>query len=199
MAMKEIRSIEVQPADEEITVQLWMSFGWELKNNQRVKTQDVQKYTGQDNEGTSYFETTRGVDFIKLTFERDPERKNYAELVELENQYNLPLPSIPSSVPSPPAQPRRLGLLQVIITVVGLILINFFIPGINNNIIKILSIVAVAIIIFRFISSPKKLKEWTQKKEAYEAYEKYLPEAEKALSEAMRKHSDVLQKARSLV
>lgn len=89
MAMKDIKSIEVAPEDEERTTQLWMSFGWELKNNQRVKTQDVQKFTGQDKDGTEHYQTTRGVDFIKLTFERDPERKTTPSLKRLKSSIPL--------------------------------------------------------------------------------------------------------------
>jgi ribosomal protein L7/L12 len=88
MAMKDFQSIQVAPGTEDETVRLWMSFGWELKNKQRVKTQDVQKYTGQSvDHSTSYYETTRGVDFFELSFERDKSRPNYAELVQLEKQY----------------------------------------------------------------------------------------------------------------
>ena len=123
--MKEIRSIEVAPADEDKTVQLWMSFGWELKNNQRVKTQDVQKYTGQDSDGTKYYQTTQGVDFIKLTFERDPERKNYAELKALQEQYFAPLPDLRTTSPGEkPKKPGIFGLIMMIISfVVGAFLL----------------------------------------------------------------------------
>jgi hypothetical protein len=146
MAMKDIKSIDVNPADEEKTIQLWMSFGWELKNNQRVKTQDVQKFTGQDSDGTKHYETTRGVDFTKLTFERNPEIKNYSELKSLEEQY------YGVEFPSPPAAPVRFGCLWLVLAVIGLFL--FIVPG-------------VAIIIWRFVSYSKKKKVFDKEYAVY--------------------------------
>ena len=213
MAIKDIKSLEVAPEDEEKTIQLWQCFGWEMKSTQRVKTQDAQMYTGQNSDRTtSYYETTKGVDFFELTFERDPERNNYAELVELEKQYYTPLPSIPAPAsisnptpPSPPERPGRIGIGWGILAVIGLFL--GFVPGI-------------IIIIWRLVSYPMRLKSWKQKNDEYE---KALPqaekahseavlatekarsqaenaraEAEKALSEAKKKRSDALEKARSI-
>ncbi len=188
MALKDVKSIEVKPADEDQTVQLWMSFGWELKSNQRIKTQDVQRFTHQDSDGTKHYETTFGVDFIKLTFERDPERKNYAELVELEKLYNTPLPSIPTPPSFDENEPKRMGFGWGILSVVGLLL--YIIPG-------------VIIIIWRLASYNKRVAKWKEKKDNYEkksvkdneAYN----EAVKANSEAKKKRSEALEKARALV
>jgi hypothetical protein len=162
MAMKDVKSIEVAPDDEEKTVQLWMSFGWEFKNNQRVKTQDVQKFTGQDSDGTEHYQTTRGVDFIKLTFERDPERKNYTELKSLEGQYY--------SVKDPlyPEEPVRFGMLWGLLIAVGLI----FFP------------ISIAIIIWRCVRYSKKKKIWN---EAYAIYSKELDATEKKRKELLGK------------
>jgi hypothetical protein len=163
MAMKDIKSIEVDPADEDETIQLWMSFGWELKNNQRVKTQDVQKFTGQDSDGTKHYETTQGVDFIKLTFERSPEIKNYSELKSLEEQY------YGVEFPSPPDEPVRFGCLWLVLSVIGLFL--FVVPGI-------------AIIIWRCVSYPKKEKVYEQE---YAVYKTALDDAEKKCQELLKK------------
>ena len=188
MAIKDIKSIDVEPKDEEKTVQLWMSFGWELKNNQRVKTQDVQKFVGQDSDGTEHFKTIRGEDFTKLTFERDPERKNYEELVELEKQYYAPLPSIPSIPQFNQSKPKRFGLLWGILAVVGILF--YILPGI-------------IIIIWRCASYNKRFKSWMNEKEAYEKKSaeanKAYPEAVKANSEAKKKRSEILERARALV
>ena len=163
MAMKDLKSFTVDPEDEEKTVQKWMSFGWELKSTQEVKTQDVQKFTGQDSDGTEHYQTTRGEHYIKLTFERDPERKNYAELKSLEGQYN--------SVKNPnlPAAPSRFGCLWLILAVVGLF--AFILPG-------------VIIIIWRFVSYSKKKKVWD---EEYATYSKELEAAKKKRQEILQK------------
>jgi hypothetical protein len=47
MAMKDIKSIQVTPANEEGTVRLFQFFGWELKSTQEVKTQDSQVFPPQ--------------------------------------------------------------------------------------------------------------------------------------------------------
>jgi hypothetical protein len=176
MAMRDIKSIEVVPEDEEKTVRLWMSFGWELKNNQRVKTQDVQRFTGQDSDGTEHYQTTRGVDFIKLTFERDPERKNYAELKSLEEQYYaIPDPVLPTQ---DYVYPVRFGLLWGILTAIGLFL--YVVPGI-------------IIIVWRLVRYKKKVAEVEPKRQVFLARKK---EAE---LEVMRKSQEILKKAQSLV
>jgi len=191
MAMKDFKSVSgVAPGKEDEVVRLWMSFGWELKDKQRVKTQDAQKYAGQSSDlKTSYYETVQGVDFFELTFERDPDRKNYAELVELEKQYYAPLPSVPKKVPAPSEKPKMFGTKWIIITIIGLFLSIF--PG-------------VIIILWRLISYPSKSASWRQEKEAYDRSSS--PEAvaertsaEKALSEAKKKRSETLEKAKSLV
>jgi len=206
MAMKDIKSIEVPPADEEKTVQLWMSFGWELKNNQRVKTQDVQKYAGQSSDHTTkYYETIRGEDFVKLTFERDPERKNYAELKALEAQYDAPLPSLTAS--SPGAEPKKPGIFGLIMTVIFLLLgalllltISGGVSGGETAVGFIIFIIVFFILgirgIVRRTTFSSKLKNWETRNEAYQTKH---AEEEKALSEAKKKRADVLEKARSLV
>ena len=116
MAMKDFQSLQVTPGDEDATVRLWMSFGWELKNKQRVKTADSQRFTGQDNDGTEHYQTTFGVDFFELTFERDPERKNYSTLKSLENEYY--------SIKDPPypEEPVLFGKIWLILGFGGLLL-----------------------------------------------------------------------------
>jgi hypothetical protein len=134
---KEIKSISVPPSAEEETINVWQTFGWEFKSTQEVKTQDVQVFTGQDSDGTEHYRTTRGEHYVKLTFERDPTRENYAELVSLERQYN--------AVPGPGAPPVRFGKLWTIISGIGLFL--WVVPG-------------VIIIIWRCVSYSKKSKQW---------------------------------------
>jgi len=201
MAMKDIKSIEVAPNDEEKTVQLWMSFGWELKNNQRVKTQDVQRFTGQDSDGTEHYETTRGVDFIKLTFERDPERKNYAELKALEEQYYAPLPSLKTSAPGD--RPKKPGVFSLIMMVIFLLVGTLFlVGGIFNGPSVILLLIGVVLLglgirsIIQRKTFSSRLKSWEA---ANEAYQTNHAAEEKAIAEAKKKRADALEKARALV
>ena len=128
---KEIKSINVNPSDEEETINVWQTFGWEFKSTQEVKTSD-QHWEDNDN-----YYTKKGEHYVKVTFERDPAQQNYTELVSLEKQYN--------DVPGPRDPPVRFGMLWLIISVIGLII--FTIPGI-------------LIIVWRFASYPKKKKQW---------------------------------------
>jgi len=200
MAIKDFETIDVAPEDEKKTVQVWMSFGWELKNTERIKTQDVQKYTGQDRDGTKYYQTTKGDDFVKLTFERDPERKNYAELKALEKQYYAKLPSFQAS--SPGAKPKKPGVFSLIMTVIGLVLGTLLlVSGIFASEVSFILFGVVFLVlgirgVIRRTSFPSKLKSWEARNEVYQSKHS---EEEKALSEAKKKRDDALEKARSLV
>jgi len=163
MAMKDVKSIQVDPDEEEGAVRLFQSFGWELKSTQEVKTQDVQMFTGQDSDGTEHYRTTRGEHYVKLTFERDPARQNYAELKSLEAQYY----SVKN--PSYPEEPVRFGMLWIIVSAIGLFI--YVVPG-------------VLIIVWRCVRYSKKKKTWD---EEYAVYSKERDAAEKKRNELLEK------------
>ncbi len=75
--MIESKSLQVHPALENSTIELWQNFGWSLKS-----TQEVNKYAGEDEDYT-YTES-----YIKLAFQRDTSIPNYAKIKELEDKYN---------------------------------------------------------------------------------------------------------------
>jgi hypothetical protein len=132
---KEIKSINVDPSEEEETINEWQSFGWEFKSTQEVKTSDSSHLERRGD--TIYNVTKSGDHYVKLTFERDPARQNYAELVSLERQYN--------AVPGPGIPPVRFGKLWLIVSGIGLLF--YVLPG-------------VLIIIWRCVSYSKKNKQW---------------------------------------
>jgi hypothetical protein len=123
MAMKETKFIQVGPREVERKIILWRSFGWEMVGApQEIKTQDVQTFTGQDSDGTEHYQTKSGEHYVKLTFERDPARQNYAELKSLEEQYyGIKEPSYPDS-------PILFGCLWIILSIVGFFL--FIVPAV---------------------------------------------------------------------
>jgi len=162
MAMKDIKSITVAPSAEESSVRLFQSFGWELKSTQEVKTQDAQIFTGQDRDGTEHYRTTKGEHYIKLTFERDPARQNYAELKSLESQY------YGVNEPDCPVEPG-FGLIWVVLIIIGLIAMVF--PGI-------------IILVLRIIFYIKKKKTWEA---AFAVYQKESAEAESKRSSLLSK------------
>jgi hypothetical protein len=163
MAMKDIKSITVAPDEEEESVKLFQSFGWELKSTQEVKTQDVQTFTGQDSDGTEHYQTKSGEHYIKLTFERDPARQNYAELKTLEGQYyGVDIPVCPKS-------PTLFSMIWIILIIVGLIAMIF--PG-------------VIILVLKIVFYVKKKKAYNI---AYAAYQKDKTAANSKRSEIISK------------
>lgn len=130
MAMKITKSTTVEPGTEDNETNIWRSFGWELVGSQEVRTQDTQVFTGQDSDGTEHYRTTKGVHYVKLTFERDPARPNYNELKSLEEQYYA------IKDPYYPEAPRFITMLWLILIVVGFI--AYVIPGIILLVIHII-------------------------------------------------------------
>jgi len=162
---KEIKSFSVAPSKEESTINLWQSFGWELKSTQEVKTEDSSHL---ERRGDSIYSVTKsGEHYIKLTFERDPARQNYAELKSIEEQYH--------SINDPycPIEPKRFGSFWGIAAVVGML---WIIPGI-------------AIIIWRISSYPKKKKLYD---EAYAVYSREYEAAEKKKRELLEKAKSLI-------
>jgi hypothetical protein len=173
MAAKEIKSVSVPPAAEEDTINQWQSFGWELKSSQEVKTKD----SHLEKDGDKLVSVTETEHYVKLTFERDPARQNYAELKSLEAQFN--------AASHPGNSPKRFGLLWLILAGILVIFgISFLSSGGVFGV--ILGIIAIAggvfILVMRIRSYPKRLQPWT---DAYNAYEKT--------------RSDALEKAKALV
>ena len=148
MAMKELKSFSVAPGTEEEEIQLWRSFGWELVGApQEVRTADSQVFTGQDSDGTEHYQTTAGVHYIKLTFERNPERKNYSELKALEEQFDsLKKPTIWE-------KPQLITKLWLILIGVGLLL--YVLPGI-------------ILLVIHIIKYKKDTKLWNSSYERYQ-------------------------------
>lgn len=162
MAMKEIKSFSVQPGEEEDTIQLWQSFGWELKG---APQEIYNKDSHIESKGDDLYNVTTTTHYIKLTFERDPERKNYDELKSLETQYHeLKDPYDPYC-----DKPRIFfGTLITIISVILWIVIlgNFF-----DKFPVLLGISVFlgfpAILIFRLVTYPKRRKAWKNTCEIY--------------------------------
>lgn len=169
MALKEFKSITVAPGTEEDEIRLWQTFGWELVGApQEVRTSDSQIKTGAD-ENYDYYKTIAGVHYIKLSFERKPERQNYEKLKSLETQYyEIKDPWRPY----PP--PGFITLLWVIL--IGLGFVCAVIPGI-------------ILLILRIIIYIKKNKQYD------EDYAKY----QEKMKDVKAKREEILAEAESLV
>ena len=130
MAMKDIKTKQVPPNREEETIKLFQTFGWELKSTQEIKLQANSSFVGQDADGTEHYHVHAAEHYIKLTFERDPERPNYNELKSLEEQYYA------LKEPYYPEAPRFITKLWLILIGVGLL--AYIIPGVILLVIHII-------------------------------------------------------------
>lgn len=182
MAMKEFKSFSVLPSEEEDTIKLWQTFGWELVG---APQEIYNKDSNLERKGDDIYSVTTTTHYIKLTFERDPERKNYDELKSLETQYyDLKDPYYPYNKPK-----IFFGTLITIICVVLWIVIlgNFFdkFPYVGIGIF----VGFPAILIFRLATYPKRRKVWKNELEEYN----------NELSLVNSKREEIMSKAQSLV
>lgn len=121
--MLETKSFTVHPDDEQSTIDLWASFGWNLKSSQEVKTKD----SHLEQRGGQLVSVTESEHYVKLVFERDNQRANYQRLVELENTYY----DIMARKPVPPKG------IKIIIAL--LLLCLYVVPGVIYIVFKIMT------------------------------------------------------------
>lgn len=91
---KEIKTLKVSAARETATIRTYQCFGWELLSNQEIYSKDshLEKW------GNTTYSVTETTHYVKLTFERTPEKLvNYQRIVQLENEYH--------ALPAPPKKP----------------------------------------------------------------------------------------------
>ena len=109
---KEVKSVDVHPDNEALTIERFQAFGWEFHSTQEI-SDNYQERVGDD-----IYQIREKK--IKLTFQRDRNMTNYSQLVELEKEYY--------AVPSAPYKPVKYGTMWLIITGLGFLL--YIIPGI---------------------------------------------------------------------
>jgi len=166
--MKETKFVEVSPDDANETIETWAHFGWELLGAPQEINYTTTHRTQEtdDHYASEYTEKTH---YVKITFQRDTERKNYAELKSLETEfYNLKNP------PDTRYYPELFGCLWIILSIIGLIL--FVAPGI-------------AIIVWRFVRYSKLKKIYGEQSVVYN----------KELEVVNNKRQEILDKAKTLV
>lgn len=87
---KETKTINVKPANEESTIELYQNFGWELSTTQEILNTD--SHLEQKLDGV--YSVTTKQHYIRLVFSRDTTMPNYQKLVELENEfYKIKVPN----------------------------------------------------------------------------------------------------------
>ncbi len=81
---KETKSISVHPDNEQSTIDLYQTFGWELQSSQEIFNKD----SHLERDGDNINSVTTTTNYVKLVFARNTEMKNYRQLADLENRYN---------------------------------------------------------------------------------------------------------------
>lgn len=143
---QETKSITVSPSDEQGTIELHETFGWQLKSSQEIFNKD----SHLENRSDGVYNVTSTTNYVKLVFCREKTMPNYDKLVKLENDYSLTtLPIKPSG--------KILFILGGILVVGGIASLPFGlaygIPGIG-------------LIVWGFISRNKKMKKYYADKSA---------------------------------
>jgi hypothetical protein len=141
--MKETRFIEVGPDEVNKIIDVWATFGWELLGApQEINYSTTHRTQETDDHYSSEYTTT--TNYVKITFQRDKEIKNYSQLASFQSDYE--------AVPRPGVPPSRFGIFKlfgipiwIIVSIIGLLL--YVVPG-------------VLIIIWRCVSYSKKNKQW---------------------------------------
>ena len=81
---KETKSISVHPDDEQETIDLYQTFGWELQSSQEIFNRD----SHLERSGNNINSITTTTNYVKLVFARETTMPNYSKLSALENQFN---------------------------------------------------------------------------------------------------------------
>lgn len=74
--MKETKSMQIAPSEEQYMIAAYQAFGWELLSSQEIKTKD----SHMERSGDTIYSVTESEHYIKLTFTRDDRMPYYADL-----------------------------------------------------------------------------------------------------------------------
>ena len=94
MARMETKSIQVAPADEQRTIELYEKFGWTCKSSQTIESS--RSYLERDERDRDVInQVTEKSTYVKLVFSRDRDMDYYREIVECEQAYQNHLANKP--------------------------------------------------------------------------------------------------------
>lgn len=113
--MIESKSLTVPPSLENSTIDLWQTFGWELKSTQEIFNRNTVDL-GDSTETTT-------TNYIKLAFQRDTSIPNYARIKELEAKYAEILNSEPTELPA-------IFSLKTHLIIGGILCLLYLVPGV---------------------------------------------------------------------
>lgn len=158
IVVKESISITVDPSIEQIVIEEYQEFGWEL-----VSSQVVNNILGTKTNKLGYTRVLENEkeQYVKLVFSRDTEMLYYNEFAQLFNQFKIEYPKEKRSF-------KTLCLQNIMLCIIGVVL------GIMGS--NILVGIFIAFIIAIFVNISYK-KEKTKYKEIYEKVKKQKEEA----------------------
>ncbi len=119
--MIETVSKQVHPDSEQATIDLMTTFGWILQSSQEINTKD----SHLEKRGNDLYSVTETQNYVKLVFTRDNKMENYAEVSQLEREYNNILDSKPVA---PPPFSLIIG---------GILYLMYVVPGVIYTVVKI--------------------------------------------------------------
>lgn len=96
MARTESVSFQVHPNDEQAQISFMQKFHWSLMQTQEIKTVD----NSLERRGDTTYSVRTTEHYVKLSFNRELDTPNLAEIKKLEDQYNaLPAAKYPKLFP----------------------------------------------------------------------------------------------------
>lgn len=112
--MEETKTFVCGKSQEDSWIKTWQNFGWSLLSSQEVHKNDNSFSNASDG---SLVVTTTTEDYIKLVFKRDTKMPHYAEITNLERQYNKQIASLESKASAPKFNLFWLILLPIYIII----------------------------------------------------------------------------------
>ena len=88
--MKETKTMQVSPSNEDRCIREYQCFGWELLSSQEIKTKD----SHLENWGGTIFSVTESEHYVKLVFTRDDHIPHIEELKKYQKQYESAIQSM---------------------------------------------------------------------------------------------------------
>ncbi|MBE7080383.1 MAG: hypothetical protein E7371_04010 [Clostridiales bacterium] len=170
---KETKSISVHPDDEQETIDLYQTFGWELQSSQEIFNRD----SHLERSGNNINSITTTTNYVKLVFSRETTMPNYSKLSALENEYH--------DVDFPYQQSAKgWFIISGIVAMLGIFNLGTWFFGIP--------ILAVGIVLLVF--SFKKMKKfsdeyWSERSAANEKCEEILNKARSVKNEKVKEET----------
>ncbi|MDR2592646.1 MAG: hypothetical protein LBC59_07565 [Chitinispirillales bacterium] len=170
---KETKFITVEPSETENTIDLWQNFGWVLIGVPQEILSQTSGTSHLERRGDSIYSVRNAgttIHYVRITFQRDKNMPNYAELVRLEKAYHTE-----SNLPSQPFKLSSFSIFYGIIPlIIGFLCMCHYHVGYRVGIGVLLvggvfAVVGVVLVIFRAVDDANKASVFKSKYSAWES------------------------------